>query len=114
MTAILRQREIIDRRALAEALREAVGDAPAEFDRAVLLPSLKAALLNFERHQTGTGEPPLLGYDWRTGTKTLRKTVLGPHLADEFFVSRLGDADRLADSGDFLIVLDRPKRLDQE
>src|SRR5437764_11665398 len=44
MTAILRQREIIDRRALAEALREAVGDAPAEFDRALLLPPLKAAL----------------------------------------------------------------------
>jgi [protein-PII] uridylyltransferase len=45
MATILRQRDIIDRRALAAALREAVGDAPASpFDRALLLPPLKAAL----------------------------------------------------------------------
>jgi [protein-PII] uridylyltransferase len=42
---ILKQREIIDRRALAEALARAIADAPAAGrDRAVLLPPLKTAL----------------------------------------------------------------------
>ncbi len=45
MTNILRQRDIIDRRALAEELAQAIGDAPASaLDRSVLLPPLKAAL----------------------------------------------------------------------
>jgi len=45
MATILRQRDIIDRRALAETLTATVGDAPAApFDRALLLPLLKAAL----------------------------------------------------------------------
>ena len=45
MANILRQRDILDRRALAAALALAVGDAPAsDFDRALLLPPLKAAL----------------------------------------------------------------------
>ena len=45
MPSILRQREIIDRRALAEELARAVADArPRRADRAVLLPPLKAAL----------------------------------------------------------------------
>ena len=45
MVNILRQRDIIDRRALAEALAQAVADAPAAgLDRAVLLPPLKEAL----------------------------------------------------------------------
>jgi [protein-PII] uridylyltransferase len=45
MPNILRQREIIDRRALAAELELAVADAPAaSFDRQVLLPPLKAAL----------------------------------------------------------------------
>ncbi len=43
MPHILRQRDIIDRRALAEALAQVVLAAPA-LDRAVLLPPLKAAL----------------------------------------------------------------------
>jgi [protein-PII] uridylyltransferase len=45
MPNILRQRDIIDRRALAEALTQAIGDTPASsLDRGVLLPPLKAAL----------------------------------------------------------------------
>jgi [protein-PII] uridylyltransferase len=45
MANILRQRDIIDRRALAEALALAIGDAPAStLDRKLLLPPLKAAL----------------------------------------------------------------------
>jgi [protein-PII] uridylyltransferase len=45
MANILRQRDIIDRRALAEALAQAIGDVPASaIDRSVLLPPLKAAL----------------------------------------------------------------------
>jgi [protein-PII] uridylyltransferase len=45
MANIIRQRDIIDRRALAAALAQAVADAPAPAtDRAVLLPPLKAAL----------------------------------------------------------------------
>ena len=45
MANILRQRDIIDRRALAEALAQAIGDAPSSAsDRSVLLPPLKAAL----------------------------------------------------------------------
>ncbi len=45
MPNILRQRDIIDRRALAQALAQAVADAPAPaLDRAVLLPPLRAAL----------------------------------------------------------------------
>jgi [protein-PII] uridylyltransferase len=45
MASILRQRDIIDRRALGEALALAIGDAPAStLDRRVLLPPLKAAL----------------------------------------------------------------------
>ena len=45
MANILRQRDIIDRRALGEALAAAIGDAPASaLDRRVLLPPLKAAL----------------------------------------------------------------------
>jgi [protein-PII] uridylyltransferase len=45
MAQILRQRDIIDRRVLAEALTAAVGDAPPGLlDRRVLLPPLKAAL----------------------------------------------------------------------
>src|SRR5882672_5602051 len=45
MANVLRQRDIIDRRALAEALAQAIGDAPASsIDRSVLLPPLKSAL----------------------------------------------------------------------
>jgi [protein-PII] uridylyltransferase len=45
MANILRQRDIIDRRALGDALALAIGDAPASaLDRRVLLPPLKAAL----------------------------------------------------------------------
>ena len=45
MANILRQRDIIDRRALAEALAQAIGDVAASaLDRRVLLPPLKAAL----------------------------------------------------------------------
>src|SRR5512135_3013627 len=45
MPNILRQRDIIDRRALAEALAQAVVDASAPgLDRSALLPPLKAAL----------------------------------------------------------------------
>src|SRR5580765_6266268 len=45
MANILRQRDIIDRRALADALALAIGDAPAStLDRKLLLPPLKAAL----------------------------------------------------------------------
>ena len=45
MANILRQRDIIDRRALAEELARAILDAPApELDRGALLPPLKAAL----------------------------------------------------------------------
>ncbi len=45
MANILRQREIIDRRALAEELAKALADAPGPgLDRGVLLPPLKAAL----------------------------------------------------------------------
>ena len=45
MANILRQRDIIDRRALGEALALAIGDAPAStLDRKLLLPPLKAAL----------------------------------------------------------------------
>src|SRR6266568_4024283 len=45
MPHILRQRDIIDRRALAAELAQALADAPApRLDRAVLLPPLKAAL----------------------------------------------------------------------
>jgi [protein-PII] uridylyltransferase len=45
MANILRQRDIIDRRALAEELARAIADAPAaSIDRRALLPPLKAAL----------------------------------------------------------------------
>jgi [protein-PII] uridylyltransferase len=45
MPNILRQREIIDRRALAAELEAALADTtPASFDRQALLPTLKAAL----------------------------------------------------------------------
>ena len=45
MPNILRQRDIIDRRALAEGLAQAIGDTPASaLDRGTLLPPLKAAL----------------------------------------------------------------------
>jgi [protein-PII] uridylyltransferase len=45
MPGILRQRDIIDRRALAEELARAIADAPApSLDRSRLLPPLKAAL----------------------------------------------------------------------
>jgi [protein-PII] uridylyltransferase len=45
MSNILRQRDIIDRRALVEALTRLVADAPAaSLDRRLLLPPLKAAL----------------------------------------------------------------------
>ena len=45
MTGILRQRDIIDRRGLAEALVEALAETPAaSLDRRLLLPPLKAAL----------------------------------------------------------------------
>ncbi len=45
MATILRQRDIIDRRALAEELAQAIADAPApSLDRDALLPPLKAAL----------------------------------------------------------------------
>src|SRR5580698_7728671 len=45
MGNILRQRDIIDRRALAEALAQAAGEATnTALDRSVLLPPLKAAL----------------------------------------------------------------------
>ena len=45
MVSILRQREIIDRRALADELAQVVAEARAPAtDRAVLLPPLKAAL----------------------------------------------------------------------
>src|SRR6202790_3384792 len=45
MANILRQRDIIDRRALADALDQAIGDASVSaLDRSVLLPPLKAAL----------------------------------------------------------------------
>jgi len=45
MASILRQRDIIDRRVLAEALAQAIGDAPASaIDRQLLLPPLKTAL----------------------------------------------------------------------
>src|SRR5437879_3000322 len=43
MANILRQRDIIDRRALAEELAQAIADSPA-LDRRMLLPPLKAAL----------------------------------------------------------------------
>src|SRR5271154_4372082 len=45
MANILRQRDIIDRRVLVEALAQAIADAPGPaLDRRVLLPPLKAAL----------------------------------------------------------------------
>ena len=45
MATILRQRDIIDRRVLAEALAQAIAGARApSLDRALLLPPLKAAL----------------------------------------------------------------------
>src|ERR1051326_8677106 len=44
MTNILRQRDIIDRRGLADELAGIAGDAPSAFDRRSLLPPLKAAL----------------------------------------------------------------------
>jgi len=45
MASILRQRDIINRRALAEALAQAIASAPGPaLDRGVLLPPLKAAL----------------------------------------------------------------------
>ena len=45
MPTILKQRDIIDRRALGEELAQAIGAVPAAgLDRAVLLPALKAAL----------------------------------------------------------------------
>ena len=45
MATILRQRDIIDRRALAEELAQAIADSPAPaLDRRALLPPLKAAL----------------------------------------------------------------------
>jgi len=45
MATILRQRDIIDRRALAEELAQAIADSSAPaLDRRVLLPPLKAAL----------------------------------------------------------------------
>jgi hypothetical protein len=45
MPTILRQRDIIDRRALAEELARAIADAPGPaLDRSVLLPPLTAAL----------------------------------------------------------------------
>src|SRR5229473_4188955 len=45
MANILRQRDIIDRRALAEELAQAIADSPAPaLDRRALLPPLKAAL----------------------------------------------------------------------
>src|SRR5437763_15592107 len=44
MAQILRQRDIIDRRALAEQLAQAIDAAPSAGARGVLLPSLKAAL----------------------------------------------------------------------
>src|SRR5712692_9318464 len=45
MANILRQRDIIDRRALAEELARAIGDSSASaLDRSVLLPPLKSAL----------------------------------------------------------------------
>src|SRR6266852_738893 len=45
MATILRQRDIIDRRALAEELAQAIAEAPGPaLDRSVLLPPLKAAL----------------------------------------------------------------------
>ena len=51
MSGILRQRDIIDRRRLAEEFAAALADTPAAaLDRGVLLPSLKAALT------TGRGE----------------------------------------------------------
>ena len=45
MAHILRQRDIIDRRALTDALAEAIADASVSaLDRSVLLPPLKSAL----------------------------------------------------------------------
>src|SRR6266404_4903611 len=44
MANILRQRDIIDRRALAEKLARAIDAAPSAVDRSVLLPPLKTAL----------------------------------------------------------------------
>ena len=45
MSGVLRQRDIIDRRALADQLAQAIADAPAlAADRGALLPPLKAAL----------------------------------------------------------------------
>ena len=44
MANILRQRDIIDRRALAEQLAQTIDAAPSRVERGVLLPPLKAAL----------------------------------------------------------------------
>src|SRR5205809_7762700 len=44
MAQILRQREIIDRRALAEQLAQTIEAAPSRVERGVLLPPLKTAL----------------------------------------------------------------------
>src|SRR3979490_467217 len=44
MAQILRQRDIIDRRALTEKLAQAIDAAPSAVDRGVFLPQLKEAL----------------------------------------------------------------------